>query len=180
MGTDKGLIKIDGRTTIVEGIIGQLKNLFDEIIIVTNNPSPYRKFKAKVVEDLIKEKGPLGGIFSGLSFSTSEQNFVVGCDMPFLHPQLIEYIIDKPGEYDVVIPERNGRFETLFARYSKSVLPTLFTHLIKEELRIQDIFEKLHVLKISAEEVERFDPKHRSFFNINSREDLEKLQSRSQ
>lgn len=179
MGTDKGLIKIDGKITIVERIIGQLRNLFDEIIIVSNNPAPYRKFEAKVVEDLIKGKGPLGGIFSGLSFSTSDHSFVVGCDMPFLHPPLIEYIIGKPQEYDVVIPERNGRFESLFARYSKSVLPTLFTHLIKEELRIQDILKKLHLLKISLEEVERFDPGHRSFFNINTKEDLKRLQASS-
>ena len=177
MGRDKGLIKIDGGITIVEKIIGHLKDLFDEILIVTNDPSSYKKFGAKTVEDLMKNKGPLGGIFSGLCFSTSELNFVVGCDMPFIHPRLIEYILSKPEEYDIVIPEKNGRFESLFARYSKSALPALVSHLMSDELRIQDILKELHVLKITPEEAERFDPDHLSFFNINTREDLKKLRT---
>ncbi len=179
MGMDKGLIKFRGRITIIEEIISHLKNLFDEILIVTNNPASFKKFETAVVEDLIKNKGPLGGIFSGLCFSTSELNFVVGCDMPFINPQLIKYIAGKPWDYDAVIPEINGRFETLFARYSKRIIPTLFSHLTKNMLRTQDIFKKLRVLKITPEEIERFDPNHLSFFNINTLEDLKKMKTYS-
>ncbi len=175
MGTDKGLIKIDGRITIIERIIDQLRNLFDEIIIVTNSLDSYKKFEVKVVEDLIKGKGPLGGIFTGLFYSTNECSFVVGCDMPFIQPRLIEYIINKPREYDVAIPERNGRFESLFARYSKRILPNLFSHLMKNELQIQSIIQKLYVLKILPEEIERFDPDYSSFLNINTKEDLNRI-----
>ncbi len=171
--TEKAFIQL-GTKILIENIIGIFKKIFSEIIIVTNNPRSYLKFKTKVVEDLIKNKGPLGGIFSGLCFSTNEQNFVVGCDMPFVNSDLVNYIISKPKEFDVVIPEINGKVESLFARYSKNALPVIFSHLLKDELRIQDILSELNVLKISSKEIERFDPKHLSFFNINTAEDLKK------
>ena len=177
MGTDKGLIKIDGKITVVDRIIGRLKDIFDELIIVSNSPASYKKCDAKVVEDLIKNKGPLGGILTGLCYSTSEHNFVVGCDMPFIHPELIRYIIDKPDHYDAVIPEIKGRVESLFARYSKKTIPAILDQLMKDELRIQNVLKKLNVLKISLKEIERFDPEHLSFININTREDLKALKS---
>ncbi len=175
MGMDKGLIEIDNGITLVEKIVHVLEDLFDKIIIVANDQASYKKFGLTIVEDLIKDKGPLGGIFSGLCFSKSELNFVVGCDMPFINPSLIEYMCAKPDEYDVVIPERNGRFESLFARYSKRALPVLFSHLMKDSLMIQDVLKDLRVLKILPQEVERFDPDHLSFVNINTPEDLKEL-----
>lgn len=174
MRRDKGLIKIDGNLTIVDTMICSLKALFDEILIVTNRPSLYERFEATVVEDLIKNKGALGGILSGLCFSTSHLNFVVGCDMPFINSELVNYMLHKPQNYDVVIPAIDGKMETLFARYSKRALPTIFSHLLNGELRIQDILEKLLVLKINSQEIERFDAEHRSFFNLNTPGDLRK------
>lgn len=171
--TEKAFIQL-GRTTLIENTTCFFKKFFSEIIIVTNNPRPHLKFGTKVVVDMIKNKGPLAGIFSGLCFSTNELNFVVGCDMPFVNSNLVNYIISKPTEYDVVIPEINGKVESLFTRYSKNVLPVIFSHLLKDELKIQDILSELKVLKITSEEIERFDPKHLSFFNINTQEDLKK------
>lgn len=171
--TEKAFIQL-GTKTLIENTICLFKKIFSEIIIVTNSPRSYLKFKTKVVEDLIKNKGPLGGIFSGLCFSTNELNFVVACDMPFINSDLVNYIIQKPQEYDVVIPEINGKTESLFARYSKNALPVIFSHLLKDELRVQDILSELKVLKITSKEIERFDPKHLSFFNINTQDDLKK------
>lgn len=171
--TQKALIQL-GNKTIVENTLGIFKKLFPEIIIVTNNSKSYLKFGTRVVEDLIKNKGPLAGIFTGLCFSTNDLNFVVGCDMPFVNSNLVGYIMSKPKEYDVVIPEINGRLESLFARYSKYVLPLILYRLSKNELKIQDILSELNVLRISKEEVERFDPELLSFFNINTQDDLRK------
>ena len=172
--TEKAFIQLSDKTTLIQSTLELFKKIFPEIIIVTNNPGAYFKFGTTVVEDLIKDKGPLGGIFSGLCFSTSQVNFVVGCDMPFLNPDLLNYILQKPEEYDVVIPETRGKAETLFARYSKNSLPVILSHMLRDELKIQDVLTELNVLKIKSGEIERFDPEHLSFFNINTQEDLKK------
>jgi len=172
--TEKAFIQLNPEVSLITITLEILRKIFSEIIIVTNNPKPYLKFRTKVVEDLIKNKGPLAGIFTGVCFSTSELNFVVACDMPFIDSELINCIIQKPEEYNVVTPEINGKVESLYTRYSKKTLPVIFSHLQKDELKVQDILAELKVLKITQEEIERFDPKHLSFFNINSEEDLKK------
>jgi molybdopterin-guanine dinucleotide biosynthesis protein A len=177
IGIDKGLVKLDGRLTIIERIIHRLENLFDEILIVTNNRFLYEGFQAVVVEDLVESKGPLGGIFSGLSSSANDLNFVVGCDMPFINPDLVAYLVGKPQDYDVVIPEINSQLETLFARYSKRTLPFIASQLERGELRVLNILKNLQVLRIASHEIARFDPDHLSFFNINSPQDLERART---
>lgn len=172
--TEKAFIQLGPGSTLIENIIEIFEKFFSEIITVTNNPQAYLKFGTKVVEDLVKDKGPLGGIFSGLCFSTSQINFVVGCDMPFLNPDLINYILQKPAEYDVVIPEIKGKTETLFARYSKNSLPVILHHMLKDELKVQSVLAELKVLKITSHEIDKLDPEHLSFFNVNTQEDLKK------
>ena len=172
--TEKAFIQLNSRTTLIQNMLELFKKIFPEIIIVSNNPGAHSKFGTRVVEDLIKDKGPLGGIFTGLCFSTSQINFVMGCDMPFPNPDLIKYILQKPNEYDVVIPVIKDKAESLFARYSKNALPVIFSHLLKDELKLQDVLSEIRALKIASEEIERFDPEHLSFFNINTPEDLTK------
>jgi molybdopterin-guanine dinucleotide biosynthesis protein A len=41
------------------------------------------KYK-RVIEDIFPEKGPLSGIFSGLKYSTTFYNLVIGLDMLLL------------------------------------------------------------------------------------------------
>jgi len=172
--TEKAFLQLKPETSLIENTLNIFRKIFAEIIIVTNNPSSYLGFGTKVVEDLIKEKGPLGGIFSGLCFSTSELNFAIACDMPFPNLELIKYIIQQPGEYDLVLPEIGGKLDPLFARYSKITLPVIFSHLLRGDLKVQAILPELKVLKIMPEEIEQFDPKHLSFLNINTPENLKK------
>jgi molybdopterin-guanine dinucleotide biosynthesis protein A len=130
-----------------------------------------------VVEDLIKEAGPLGGIFTGLCYSTSKFNFVVACDMPFIQPALIRLLLDESGLPDVVIPEVDGEVEPLFAVYSKNCIPLIFEHLRKQNLKIRQVLGKLQVKRIGVEDIDQLDPEHLSFFNINTEEDLRRAES---
>lgn len=173
-GTEKAFIQLKPGLSLIENTLNLFRKIFSEIIIVTNNPPPYLKYDVRLVEDLIKDRGPLSGIFSGLCFSTSETSFVIACDMPFPNAELIEYIIQQPEEYDLVLPEINGKLDPLFARYSKTTLPVIFSHLLKDDLQVQAILSELKVLKITPEEIRRFDPEHLSFLNINTPENLKK------
>jgi molybdopterin-guanine dinucleotide biosynthesis protein A len=174
IGTEKAFLQLKPKISLIQNTISLFKKIFPEIIIVTNSPLLYQKFGTKVVEDLLKDKGPLGGIFTGLSFSTCQHSFVIACDMPSPQIELIKYIASQPEEYEVVIPELKGKAESLFARYSKNALPVIFSHLLCNDLKIQHILKNLKVLKISSRKIKRFDPLFQSFFNLNTIEDLKK------
>ncbi|MDO8525689.1 MAG: molybdenum cofactor guanylyltransferase, partial [Candidatus Omnitrophota bacterium] len=90
---DKAFLKVGGKT-IIDRQLKALRNIFKEIMIVTNSPDRYKDRKGvKIIPDLVREKGPLGGIYSGLSASGSFYNFVTACDMPFINEGLVKYMI---------------------------------------------------------------------------------------
>jgi molybdopterin-guanine dinucleotide biosynthesis protein A len=174
---NKSLIMLPDGKTLLHKCVNSLSKVLTKIVIVTNQKELYPDYDARVVEDLIKDKGPLGGIFTGLSYSTTHCNFVIGCDMPFPQTRLIELLLQECDDYDVVIPETGGEVEPLFAVYSKNCLPVISDHLRKGDLKIRNIFEKLKVRMIREKEIDQVDPQHLSFFNINTAEDLKRAQA---
>jgi molybdopterin-guanine dinucleotide biosynthesis protein A len=72
-----------------------------------------------------------------------------------------------------VLPRVNGLFEPLHAIYSRNCIQPI-EHILNEGKKvIIELFNYVKVRYVEADEVDRFDPKHLSFFNINTREELE-------
>ena len=94
MGENKALIPIDG-VPIIERIHRLFQELFEEVIIVSNEKHLYKRLSARIVADLLPDKGALGGLYTGLFFSSFHHAFCVACDMPFLNGKLIEYLAGK-------------------------------------------------------------------------------------
>jgi molybdopterin-guanine dinucleotide biosynthesis protein A len=173
---EKAFIELEAGQPLIARIIEVLKALFAEILIVSDKKEAYLNYDFPVVEDLIKGKGPLGGIFTGLCYSTSDYNFVVGCDMPFIEPNLIEFMLEGCQEYDVVIPEIGGEVEPLLALYSKNCIPVIFEHLRRDSLKIREILKNLKAKRIGETEIKQFDPRHLSFFNLNTLKDQKRAE----
>ena len=94
MGFPKPFVDINGKR-LIDIALEKLKLFFEEILIVTNDKQPFIGFKdVKLAEDLVKECGPLAGIYTGLKSISSPKAFFVACDMPFLHNGLIERLLN--------------------------------------------------------------------------------------
>jgi molybdopterin-guanine dinucleotide biosynthesis protein A len=121
-GRDKALLRVEGQP-IIERSISVLREIFQEIVIVTNDTRAYEYDGVKIVKDEIKNIGPLGGIYTGLRHVTGNAGFFVACDMPFLHNgsirQQIEFFNQSPCE--ALVPKINAHIEPLHAVYSKIV-----------------------------------------------------------
>ncbi|NIM98923.1 MAG: NTP transferase domain-containing protein [candidate division Zixibacteria bacterium] len=173
---DKALITLPDGATLIQKCVHALKKVVPHILIISDHEELYQDYGARVVKDLISDKGPLGGIFTGLCYSTSYCNFVTGCDMPFPQPRVIECLLERCDGKDVVIPEIAGEVEPLFAAYTKNCLPVIFDHLQNNDLKIRNILADLKVERVGEKEIDKLDPGHLSFFNINTAEDLNKAQ----
>ncbi len=172
MGREKAYLRI-GERTIIEEQSDTLGRIFDEIIIVANSQKYFKNIDVKVVTDIIPDLGPLGGLYSGLAVSSNIHSFLIACDMPFINLQLIDYMIKQIGENDIVIPLSSKGIETLFAVYSLNCLETIRRQIEFRNLKLLDILNFFKVKYISQEEVEKYDPKEFSFFNVNSPKDYE-------
>ncbi len=128
--------------------------------------------KARIVIDLYPGTGPLGGIYTGLEVSSSFYNLVVAGDMPFLNYGLLSYMIESSAGFDAVIPRLGNLVEPLHAIYSKKCLPHIKNQLEQGKFNIRNFFTQVNIRYIEEPEIDRFDPKHLSFFNINTEADL--------
>ncbi len=175
LGREKALATIDGES-LIERVMERVTPLSTEVLLVMRPeqltlPLPTQP-EVKTVTDLYPGKGSLGGIYTGLYYSSSFHNLAVACDMPFLNVALLRHLIELSSDFDVVIPLVEGNTEPLHAVYSKSCLAPIEALLRQDKLRIVDFFPSVRVRYMDESEVDRFDPQHLSFFNINTEEDL--------
>ncbi len=176
LGTDKAFLRIGGQV-LIEGIVEKMAQIGDEVIVVTNSPQRYSHLEARLVGDVYPGKGALGGIYSGLRAARSDYSLVVACDMPFLDLRLLRYmILLSPGQ-DVVIPRIEGLTEPLHAIYSRRCLQPIERVLASGGRRIIGFFPEVRVRYVEEQEINLFDPRHLSFFNINTPADLEKARN---
>ncbi|MCX5833289.1 MAG: molybdenum cofactor guanylyltransferase [Deltaproteobacteria bacterium] len=173
-GLNKAFIEIRGER-LIEKTLRLYRELFEEILIVTNSPLDYLEFDVKIVTDIIPGKASLGGIYTGLFFANSEYAFVTACDMPFLNAQFIRSMMEKTGQHDIIIPRSADGLQPLHAIYSRKLLKPIRRLIDADHLKITELFKKSKVLEIPREEILSFDPEERLFMNINTPEDLEKL-----
>ena len=178
LGRNKALEKIGG-VPVIERVVNRLTQLINHLIIVTADgknhlmPIPSAKF----VADIYPGKGPLGGIFTGLSASRTKLNITVACDMPFLNIPLLKHMLGLARGYDAVIPRtKESLFEPLHAIYSRTCLPVIQNHLELDQLSIRAFLAEVKVRYIEEDECRRYDPELISFFNMNRQADYERAQ----
>ena len=134
-GFTKSNMEIDGKT-IISRIMYTIKDLFDEIIIVTNTPEEFEEYKNyKITGDIILGSGPLGGIHAGLNASSNEAIFVLAGDMPLLSRRLITGQIDyyNKNRCDILIPLMAEEIEPLHAVYNVSLIRKIEKYLNENE-----------------------------------------------
>jgi molybdopterin-guanine dinucleotide biosynthesis protein A len=175
LGSSKALEIIGGKS-LIERVVERVKLVSTQTLIVT---SPARLAlpaagEVEVLVDLYPGKGPLGGIYTGLLASPASHSIVVACDMPFLNIELLRYMIELSQDFDAVVPRLGeGMVEPLHAIYSRSCLDIMKTEIEHDHLQISHLLTMLRVRYIERAECQKFDPQLLTFFNINSRSDLD-------
>jgi len=171
MGNDKGMSLLHDKE-LVSYTLDLLTLLFNSIIIVAND-SAYRKYGYPVYEDLVKDSGPIGGIFTGLSHSKSSWNFFIACDMPFMTKSIIEKLSLSCYDCDAVIPVHQQFPEPLCAFYNQSSLPVVENQIKKENNKLQSLLPLLNVKKVDFSHT--FLAASNPFLNVNTGDELLKL-----
>jgi molybdopterin-guanine dinucleotide biosynthesis protein A len=173
-GINKAFIEVGGER-LIDRTMRIYGALFGEIIISTNSPLEYLGFDARIVTDIYKGKGPLGGIHAGLLHATCEHAFVSACDMPYLSEAFIRHMIAQAGDHDLVVPVTARGFESLHAIYSRNCLPVIESQIARDELKVALLFRKFKTREVHGDEIRRFDPEERLFANLNRPDDLDQI-----
>jgi molybdopterin-guanine dinucleotide biosynthesis protein A len=193
----KGFIEVEGRK-IIERNLKTMKQLFQEVFIITNQPELYTYLGVPMFGDVYNIRGPMTGVLTALINSSSNWIFVSACDMPFINPDVIRFMarerynptciniinkgqksdldtISMAGIYDTVVPLVNNKAEPLFAFYAKKIMGSLEQFILAEKKSIKNYLlnHDKRVKYITTEDIKHIDPDLRSFINLNNPEDVE-------
>ena len=177
LGRNKALEPLDGEP-LIKMVLGRLGRVTDDTVVVVDVKERARELplpdSTRVAVDAYPGKGSLGGIFTGLSAAATDWGIVVACDMPFLNHELLRYMLSLRAGADAVVPVLQDRPEPTHSIYAKTCLPHMQSRLDADDLKIARFFDQVKVRFVSEEEVDRLDPEHLSFFNINTQQDLDR------
>lgn len=166
MNQDKALLPV-GEETLIEYILEQIKSRFTDTILSVSESDKFKFLNHKLVVDEKQGYGPLMGIKSALAVTAHEKNFVIACDIPKIHIKLLDKILLKGQNFDIVVPvSPNGRIEPLFAVYSKCILSQM------EQLIKNNVHSLLPLFKICKTGYVKLDT-NSLLKNLNTREDYE-------
>ncbi len=178
MGADKRFLAV-GEHTLLERSGNILSRIFEHVSIVIAQDSQPLKSHVPVLRDLIPLCGSLGGMYTGLHLATTPYVFLSACDMPFIHEDLIRYMVDAKDEVDIVLGYWNGRPQPTHAVYSRNCLSVVEELIRNGDLKLQRLLAAptLRVRLITEDEIRKIDPDGRSFLNVNTPSDLELARS---
>ena len=170
-GNVKGLLKIKNSTFLEK--IQETLNDFSSIYLSINDKfskeqkQNFENMGFKIIEDIYKEIGPLGGIYSSLLNCKEEYLFITACDMPFITKNSIEVLCNKVDKNTdgVVFYDKNNKLYPLGAIYSKNVLPFIEEMIEKKYYKLSYLIEKSNFVKIN---IEKTDIPLKVLSNINT------------
>lgn len=172
MGQDKALVPLAGRP-MIEHILTRLAGLGEETIITTNKPEDYEYLDLPLASDEEPGAGALPGLRTALKAAHGDNVLVLACDMPFVNRLLVEYLLGLAPAADVVVPRWQDTYQTMHAVYArKSCLRAVDKALEQGEQRMISFYSDVKVHPVPPEEIAEIDPHGRSFFNVNTPEDL--------
>ena len=140
MGEDKGLVILEGKP-MVAYLLETLQELELPVSIISNE-SNYEVFGVPVYPDLVRDKGPLGGIFTALSHSKSDYCLILSCDSPFLSKRIICALLERAKPDTILFGQQSGKSHPFPGIYPVSVKTNLKRHLDLNLLKLQSFISK--------------------------------------
>jgi len=172
MGRNKALVLFLGRP-LIQRVAGRLADLGDERIVTTNTPESMAFLGLPCFQDVVPDRGALGGLCTALVRARLPLVAVAACDMPFVNPALFRFCLERAEGWDVVIPRTAHGLEPLHAVYRREAcLPAVRSVLEAGAWRVDSWFDRVRVRILEPSEYAHLDPAGRTFLNVNTPEEL--------
>jgi len=144
MGRDKALLPYRG-TTLVEHLARVVQEAAGAVALI-GATDHYRSLGYPVYPDKFPGCGPLGGIYTALSVSSTDWNLIVACDMPGISADVLRTLLgsaEQSGKSCVVATGPTGDPEPLCAVYHRSCLPVLARAIEEKRFKMRDLVAQL-------------------------------------
>jgi len=174
LGEEKGLAEFNGKP-LIQHTIDILQPVCYKIIISANRQlDGYAAFGYEVVEDQIKDIGPMGGLMACLERSDTRYNFVISCDTPFIPSDLFPFLLESIENFQVAVPVHHDNYiEPLCAVYATNVIWQLQHCIENRNYKLTDFIAEVKAKKLTINDQLPFYHDE-MFVNMNTRKDIQK------
>ena len=170
MGTDKGLLDLNGKP-FIKHICEALKPVVGDNILIISGNSAYDTLGFTRIEDIIENKGPVGGLYSALNISKTKINLVLSVDVPLVSTGLLQWLVENHDEtYMVTQTIADKNTNPLIGIYDRSMRIVFGEHIAGKQLKLSKVVEdvKHQTLVVPAKW-------HNQVQNINTQEEYQNL-----
>ena len=178
-GDNKSQAQLKGKI-LIDYILSEIVNDFREVIIVANDPIEHLSSdKITKIVDFKKNLGPLGGVFSAMKWvkdNDKKYQWIVTfpSDTPFFKNKIMNSFLNKINEKEseLFFMKSNEKRHNIFGLWSMDLIDQLEKDLETGSRKVEKWANSIGVKTINMS-FEKEDP----FFNINTKEDLEKAEN---
>lgn len=169
MGRDKAFLELGGHP-LIEIVLERARQVCDEVLVVAGEPSPYSNLGVPIVRDVFGGVGALGGLHAGLAAASHDLALAVGCDMPFLVPDLLRAFANWALDADVAVLRQGDHVEPLHGAYRRTCIAPIEAAIRMGRRRIVSFFPSVRVRYVPPADVAPFDDTLRFIRNVNTPE----------
>jgi len=170
MGTDKGLLNLNGKT-FIKHICDALQPIIGSNILIVSGNKDYDSLGFTRVDDIIDNKGPVGGLYTALSVSKTKINLILSVDVPLVSTELLEWLIKNHDERFMVTQTKSGeKSSPLIGIYDRSMRIVFGEHMAGNQLKLRQVIDDVKHQTIEIPEKWKYQ-----ILNINTPEDYQNL-----
>jgi len=173
LGRDKVLLPLGGKP-LAAWVMEVIQVVAPEAWLVTNQPLAHLSLGYPCLSDLWPGRGALGGLLSVMLVARSDWLLLTACDTPFLQPELLRAMVQRAhqGHGDAVVCQSSRGLEPLPGLFHRRLQPRVQTQVLEGVLPVRALLAACRTTIFTPEAVQQYDPQERSFFNINTPQDL--------
>lgn len=170
MGQDKATLALNGKP-LMQHVTDAVVQVFPHVMISVRQPREGVDFAQ--ICDAPHEVGPLAGLAAALASIETPWLCAVACDMPFVSPALLVFLAQQRAGHQAVVPVVQGHPQPLAAFYARSCLGVIREVLASDgKHSLRALLERLDVCYVDEAQLLEHDPQLRSFFDLDTPEDV--------
>ena len=187
-GTDKALMRLDGKTMLQR--TGELLASVCQDVTIVAAAGKYADAPWPVIADRWPGQGPLGGILTALHHLSARGSadktgdverdpcsfaLILSCDMPFLTTEFLRFLADRAlsSKAAIIVPEASRRLEPLCACWCSAAVSAIQAAFDAGGRKVTEAMKHVSMEVLDEADWKRFDTDGRLFWNMNTTADYE-------
>ena len=184
MGTEKALLEF-GSEPLIKHTARVLEPLVGDVVVV-GRPELYSALGLRAIPDKFvgqacgsePVRASLVGIFTALTSTASDWNFILACDLPYLTREWVDWLLTRAvaSRCQIVMPRTSRGLEPLAAVYRRECATAILAALKSGIRKVTDALAGFEIEFVEEMDWREFDPEHRVLKNMNKPEDYREAQ----